>query len=33
MSCRVITKIKGIIDKSPKINIKYRYNIIYVANM
>jgi hypothetical protein len=31
--CRVITKIKGIIGKSPKINVKHGYNIIYDANM
>jgi hypothetical protein len=25
--CRVITQIKGIIGKSPKINVKHGYNI------
>ena len=31
--CRVKTKIKGIIGKSPKIIIKHEHNIIYDANM
>jgi hypothetical protein len=33
MLCRVITQIKGIFGKSPKINIKHGYNIIYFAHM
>jgi hypothetical protein len=31
--CKVITQIKGIISKSPKINIKYVYIIVYDANI
>jgi hypothetical protein len=30
--CSVITQIKGIIGKSPKINRNHGYNIIYVTN-
>jgi hypothetical protein len=33
LSSRVIIKIKGIIGKVPKINIKHGYNIIYVENL
>jgi hypothetical protein len=31
MLCTVITQIKGIIGKSPQINIKHGYNIVYDA--
>jgi hypothetical protein len=30
---KVVTQIKGVIGKSPKINIKYEYNIEYDANI
>jgi hypothetical protein len=33
MSCNVITQIKGIFGKFPKISIEHKYNIIYIAHM